>query len=219
MEKQGGVPMISYAVCCTTRSGSSFLCSLLKSAGLGEPDEYLNRTKGGLPIWTQCIGMTGPFTDGKHITALIAKYSKNGVFGVKTARTAWHKILATRVATSAVFLRRRDTLRQAISLYRAEKSGSFRDAGAFHRAVPFDETAILAAQDRVIAANGRWSDYLGRLDNMPLSVFYEDVVANPLGAVLKIRDFLGVGLKIGEVSADTDIMSDKITDEWVGCLR
>jgi len=207
--------MTVYAVCCTTRSGSTFLCSLLESAGLGKPAEYLNHDeKTGFPHWRKVFGLPESVSTTDYLDTIIAGRQQNGIFGIKTVRTAMHKAVAKHAPTVAVFLRRRDTLRQAISLYRAETSGAFVEANGFHRAVPFCEASILKAQNRILAANSRWADYLGGLAEMPRNVFYEDVVADPMGSVLKIRDFLGSTLPITEVEADTDIMSDEITDEW-----
>ncbi len=214
--------MILYSVCCTSRSGSSYLCELLTSAGLGIPDEYFNPNdiRTGRPFWETSLGLPEGTDDATYRNALLENRSQSGVFGYKAVRAALYGSMTPAGFVRPVLLRRRDTLRQAISLYRAESSRLWRlgTPGGDPRAVPFDRKKILTRRKRIESANERWIEFLALLASPIHCLWYEDLRADPLGEILKIRDFLGADVEIDEVSASISIMGDDITEQWLGRL-
>ena len=201
--------MIVYTICCTTRSGSTFLARLLESAGLGRPAEYLNPDPTtGRPYWGPRIGVSEDASFREYLTELQVQRSQNGIFGVKTVTRALHKQMLENCDVRSVLIRRQDTLRQAISMYRAKYSGTYHTPNDKHRSVPFNREAILSCREKINAANDRWLKYLTELDRPPHFVWYEDLVRMPLAFICEIRDFLGAEIPIDNVSSDTVIMRE-----------
>jgi trehalose 2-sulfotransferase len=159
----------------------------------------------------------------------------NGVFG---AKVMWNQLadigeLSRRAAdplsllqgllapTHWVWVRRRDVLRQAVSLWRALQTQTWRDAGApeptavYSRAAIAHLTALLADHDAA------WSRFFAEHALDPLELVYEDYARDVPRAVAQVLDHLGVEAPAGCIAADPPLgrQADRISDEWAEAYR
>jgi len=202
------MPDLIYFIASVNRSGSSWLCALLRSAGtVGEPRELLRAPR-----------------------EQFAQRLREDVCCVKLQLPLMRRIWMSlddrhKKAARFVFLRREDTLRQAISLYRARRSGIWhlrtdrdlrtdRGRRRKHAAVRFDRRAILAKQRQVEARYERWESFFSREGLSPLRITYERLCEAPCEAVTEITTFLGRPYE-GDLDDYTEIMRDDRTERWV----
>lgn len=191
------------------RSGSTFVSHLLWATGcLGAPLEYLNFAPSGpygyasespavqLEIWRN---------------ALRRRTSPNGVFGLKAfplqlegAHQANPALVADVMRTlfprggeaRVVQLHRRDRTGHAISYARALLSGIWRKEQEHdHRPEPeYSRTAMARAERMIEQQEATWLAMFSDLRIRPLQLWYEDVLADPLGATRAVAEYLGVPL-------------------------
>jgi LPS sulfotransferase NodH len=194
-------PRLAYVVCSTPRSGSGLLCRGLASTGqLATPLEYLNPELRALVAgrW-RCEPGLDAYLDALHARRTAA----NGVFGVKLhwaqleqaateAGTSPGELLE-RVAPRARLVRitRADAVAQAVSLWRAERSGvwSLADGAAFEERPEYDFDGIAACLAELERAERAWDELLAGAD--PLTVAYEGLVRDYAGVVARVARHLG----------------------------
>jgi trehalose 2-sulfotransferase len=166
--------------------------------------------------------------------SLRAGTTPNGVFG---AKVMWNQLadvaaLAGRDAepvallrdllapTHWVWVRRRDVLRQAVSLWRAMQTQTWRDGAApeptavYSRAAIAHLTALLADQDAA------WSAFFAAQDLDPLELVYEDYARDIPGAVAEVLAHLGItgGFSLAP-EPPMSRQSDGVSDEWAEAYR
>lgn len=120
------VPNVSYAIVTTPRSGSTFLCNILKSTEIvGIPLEHLRRP-------SQFLSQHCHFNYIRYLTILMNyNITSNKVFGTKfishflkghiKASPEFKKIFDTYIS-KFIYLVRRDRIAQAVSLFLAKKT-------------------------------------------------------------------------------------------------
>ena len=137
----------TYAICATTRSGSTLLCGLLAATGVaGHPDSYFHRPS--VAIWADRLGvdMSADAPEAELREAALAAAIQKGragsdVFAVRVMRQSFDYLLAQLAArtpdatsdlarieaafgrTLFVHLTRSDKVAQAVSFVRAEQEG------------------------------------------------------------------------------------------------
>lgn len=215
-----------YIIATTSRSGSTYLCQLLASTRrLGEPKEYYNP-----PVKARFQERWNAADDLTYFRELLTRTSTaNGVCGVKLATSA---LVDMRAQLGPVFellrpvyiwLRRRDALRQAISLYRASATGHWHWPAAAQRpraCPPFDAQRINECRRRIEQANDEWESCFaaGRID--PLMLWYEDVAADPRASVAAVCRRVGVDARdLPPLKSKLRVMRDGVTDHWVKRMR
>lgn len=206
-----------YVLATTPRSGSNLLGDALRtSGGLGVPMEYLD------------LSAAQPLLASRWRTTDLAGYlahlhahrtDPSGWFGLKVH---WHQLvdvyghLSPEPYTDAhapvlrqvveqlfpgtrwVHLTRRDTVGQAVSLYRAAVTSQYvqmaDDAPAADP--PLDREGVV----RMVRAHGRLTEYQRAWEAFflaaglePLELRFEDVRTDVANAVMQVRSFLGVG--------------------------
>jgi trehalose 2-sulfotransferase len=218
--------MKSYLLCCVPRSGSWLLADLLEQTDVaGRPEEYFRPDY--REQWSQewRIPPEGPYS--RYVDAALANtVTNNGVFGVKTH---WYQLewFASQLralpgadpdATAAalverwlpdphyVHLYRDDTVRQAISYYRAAYSDRWfhlieEDEGRLVSPLPMPEKPDWAhvrfLEDSVISHERRWKEFFARSGIAPLEVRYEDMIQANGETLRRVLDFIGVQLPPG----------------------
>ncbi len=118
-----------------------------------------------------------------------------------------------------IWLRRRDAVRQAISLYRATAT----DVWHWHAGQPrpsacppFDATRIAECRQQVEAANEQWAEWFAENEIEPLELWYEEVVAQPLDAILTVCRHTGVDAAgLPPPASDLCVMRDAVTETWL----
>lgn len=200
-----------YALCGEARAGTTFLKELLASTGrLGEPVEWFD------PVWQARIGLTDDF-----IGAMLARTATpNGVYGLKIfsshAKAAARHQWATRLPDlSFVHIRRDDLLGQAISFARAAQTARFVSDQREREPPRYDRRAIDSALIALARGQARWDIWFARRDVTPLRLSYEQVIADPTGAVARIAALVGVGgAQVDFAKVTARRMSDDTSDEW-----
>jgi LPS sulfotransferase NodH len=121
--------------------------------------------------------------------------------------------------THWVWVRRRDVLRQAVSLWRALQTQTWRDAGGpeptavYSRAAIAHLTALLADQDAA------WGAFFAEAGLRPLVLVYEDYARDVAGAVGAVLAHLGLDPVAGGGDPPMRRQSDGISDEWAEAYR
>jgi len=225
---------LSYLICATPRTGSNFLCELLRGTGVaGRPDDYFWNP----PFWRQRWGVAGFPLYVERIRR--EGTTRNGVFGVKMM---WDYLdtLLPQLATlsgltdeppptvlAATFpnlrylrLTRRDKVRQGISFYRALETDVWRstDRDKIDATEPaFDVAAIDRLVQLSIQEDQAWHEYFQRYGIRPFTIAYEDLAAAPEDVVLLILEHLGIQLPDGlpPLHWAHQKQADGLTEAWI----
>jgi LPS sulfotransferase NodH len=115
-----------------------------------------------------------------------------------------------------VHLERRDVLGQAISLVRALQTSQFRAHHTPQGEPRYDRAAINDWMVNLIRDQARWRFHFVRNGIEPVRLVYEDVIADPGGAVRAVVEALGLG---GAFTADLSriqvtVQRDAINEAW-----
>lgn len=213
--------MLHYAICFVMRSGSNWLCDLLKRAGLGVPAEYY------FPLSFAERSSRHEFPANPHFhpsTKTPADYWRNieqsqgQVVGLKLGWQSF-EVLQSEVEISDLdlkylYLTRRDKLRQAISWYRA---GCTKRWTVFNQAKSAEPPFNLAEIDKhlgyIAEHEQHWETYLNGKQHLRLE--YESM---SLETIDEIASFLG--LEIGNrPTTSYQILRDDLTEEFVRRYR
>lgn len=232
----GGVDR-AYFICATERTGSTVLCDLLSSTGAaGDPQEYFHPEKreSFRAEWEA-------FNHQPFFAMAVDATSSGGVFGVKvhsSHRPCVEQDLAevlerpqvdmhtglTEVFSDVryVHLQREDTLRQAISFYRAEATKRWNTLEPHSHPEPeYDAAAILDAHRRLTDLDRAWERYFGERNVCPLRMSYEEMVADGPAAFDRVVSFLDLPPSpVAHLEASRyEKQADDRTDEWVERAR
>lgn len=203
-------PRRTLIVAATPRCGSTWLGGLIGGTGqLGRPREWF----GGPEL------ASAAFVLAAAREARAKSVTDNGIAGVKLFPDVLEAILR-HIRFSQWFpgeawvhLERRDTLGQAISLWRAHSSGAWhkyadarreaadlRAAGAMP---PYDPAAINRYLEQVVAWQADWRAFFARTGITPLTLVYEDALVDPDATIRRVAALLDVDLPaapIGDAS-------------------
>ena len=234
--------MPSYIICATPRSGSTLLCRLLRSSGVaGQPESWFRRQNRA--DWARDWRITradGSFDWPTYLTAAIrAGTGPNGTCGL---RLMWNMaeeltadlggaLLPQQAALLAdtfgplrfIHLSRRDLVAQAISRHKAEVSGTWHLGfeEAEHPAEPdYDFARISAYVEEARTDNHHWQNWFSANRIRPLSLWYEDLAAQPERTAQSALDFLGLTLPPGHtLTAPNRRMADATSADWAARYR
>lgn len=178
-----------YVICAEPRSGTTFLCQLLRSTGqLGDPREYVLHP--GM-VWALEAGTTG-------IDELLAQASTpNGIYGIKLFSHQFDVAGKSRLidrlpAPVFVHVERRDLLGQAISQVKATQTRRFRAASPEVRPPVYDRRAVARALRAILRDQARWREYFAINAIEPLVLVYEDIVREPRATVEAVARLVGL---------------------------
>ena len=203
----------SYLICATPRSGSTLLCGLLASTEVaGRPQSYFRAPdqQAWADRWNLSRAPDGGIDYQEFVRAAkVAGSTPNGVFA---ARIMWGTMdeLAANLRGAGgsgtdldvlaqafgpvrfVFLRRGDTVAQAVSWTRAEQTQYWHpgDVAVGEPTYSFEEIHrwhVLIGQH-----NTAWQDWFRRHDTQPYELWYEDLAARPTSAVRELLAYLGL---------------------------
>ena len=213
-----------YLVCAVQRAGTGLLCELLAATGrAGQPPGDL---------FDMSIGAK-PFDLG---AAIKASSTPNGIAGCRMFWNGWEACLArlgaekrTQALYAAfpgfrfVWLRRRDTLRQAVSFWRATTpTEQFRlpeDPTIPINAPPFDARAIREFLSHIERQDSLWRQWFATNRITPLEIMYEDVDASPPATVHRLLDFLNVRADVATLRPRIRRQADEHTERYVELFR
>ena len=238
---------LSYLVCATERSGSTLLCELLSGTGVaGRPEEYFEflnasgRVRQPREYFEDAADpgilellppLEPPLPAVPWPERLAAARERgttpNGVFGAKMMWAYLGDFLAHGEPEEQlgplrwVHVERRDTLAQAISLWRAVQTAQWRAEDRDAAVDPvFHAGAIAHLKDRLEAHAAAWRDWFAERGIEPLEIVYEEFAADPEPTICAVHDHVGVpsdGVAVPEPPMRRQ--SDGRSQEWVDRFR
>lgn len=126
--------------------------------------------------------------------------------------------------TLFIHLRRADKLAQAVSRVMAEQTGLWHraaDGSELERLAPaqaprYDREAIARHMAEQAALDGEWEDWFAREDVSPLSITYDELAADPQGALARVLEALGLDPSLArDVQPPTRKLADATSREWM----
>lgn len=198
-----------YMLATVPRTGSTYVSHLLwRSGGLGAPLEYLNFLPGS--PYASAHGQPERQT-ALWRAALRRRTSPNGVFGVKCFSLQLRElqrdnpsllldVFATMFPKSGqariVRLKRRDRVAHAISYARAALSGVWRkeQETPSMTTVDYSDRAVDDARLLLDRQDADWDALFDEMGIEQLTLWYEDVVAEPAASVLRVASYLDVSV-------------------------
>jgi LPS sulfotransferase NodH len=189
-----------YCICFSVRSGSSLLCEDMTQWGFGAPREHFQFPEFPVlegPLWDH-LGRLAEQWDGDFMALKISWYQATEI--TNRIRSEGFDSVGFDLGNVFPGLRyihivRRDKIRQAISTWRAQTSGTWHwpvGSDADPGQVPYDFEAINHQLRFVIAEDWQWQMHFERYGITPLTVYYEDYILDRPGHLQRIADFLGV---------------------------
>ena len=225
----------AYALVCTARSGSTYLCELLAANRGGNPKEHLRPPV--LDMLSNAPGGSG--RQAAFLDAVLRHGQRDGVFGTKliahfckAARSvvdldALARAIGTFGAFRILYLIRNDKVLQAISTERAQQTNIYHirtEAVAQTSAraeYVYDFEAIRSRLALLHREEDEVQATLARLPYPVQVVDYEALVGDPEGRMRRILDFLGIvrsqvstGTRVMKISnEDTDLVAERFCQE------
>lgn len=246
---QGAMGQInSYLICATPRTGSTLLCSLLKSTAVAgypesyfrEPDELswadrweIPRSPDGVIDFAGYLRATrdAGSTDNKVFAARIMwggmdyVVDKLGVLHPELAGADLDLLHRAFGDTRFVYLQRENVLAQAVSWFRAEQTGVWHETGqsksdSGEQAAQFDFDGINELVHVIGEHNKAWRRWFTTIGIQPYPVRYEDLDSDPIGTTLDILDFLNLDLPSNRtINARNIRLADELSAQWMDQYR
>jgi len=233
-------PKLSYTIWFSQRTGSSLLCEAIGSTGLaGKPGEWLhdNQMKG------YGDGSAESFRD----KLWQAGVSPEGIFGLKIAHNSVTRKLMDFMKRlpdcpkqpknqseiwdlicpngKHLFMTRRNKVRLAVSWWRAIKSNDWhRTHGAAPVEADLKEAYLFdAIRHLMIESDFREAaaqEFFTESGIVPMTLVYEDFIADYSGTVTRVLDYLGLLQKKVNIAPPAfDKIADDTSEEWVQRFR
>jgi trehalose 2-sulfotransferase len=215
----------SYIVASSYRCGSTLLCTELWRTGLlGAPWEYLNNEFG---VMMERLEARSP---EEYLSQLLhCRTSRNGVFGMKAhfhhfeAGLARLPDMLERLApVSFIYISRRDTLAQAISMAKAYQTKAWTSLASPDRsALRYDREHIARCAQDIERQRLGWLRWFETNKVTPFVVTYEDLTADPGTIVDGVIELLDVR---GDLPEDVRLpiverQRDRTNDDWIERFR
>jgi LPS sulfotransferase NodH len=185
-------------LCFTNRVGSNHLTDLLSLAGYGVrvAEEDFNSSTVLASAKAHKLQEFDAYLE-RQLNAT----KKNGtcVWKIGAAQLLW---LANRgfvpdffSQAGYLFLRRRDKIAQAVSLYKANKTGQYvgGPANGEEPELEFDKEQIARALFDILRWEFHFSYFFELHGIKPFELWYEDLVADPRSSIQQVSDWLGCG--------------------------
>ncbi len=219
----------SYFVCGTPRSGTWLLCGLLASTGVaGRPHEWfwrdtedVNRRAWGVSRFSDYVARVRD-----------AGTTPNGVFAAKLMWGYFEGLLA-RLGEPGddvlsaierhfprprfVWVRREDVVAQAVSWAKAIQTGLWHhwDTPGPHADPVYDGEQIAALAREAAEHDAAWLRWFAAHEVQPLTVRFEDLVADPFGTTQTVLGFLELRVDRADIAELTARTSDAVSAEWL----
>jgi LPS sulfotransferase NodH len=232
-------PFDTYFVCATPRTGSSLLLGLLRSTGVaGYPEAYFRDPD--QRDWATRWQLAGDFPYRDFVRAAQrAGTTPNGIFGAKLMWGTLEEVVA-KLATGLpdrpalesafgrlrfIYLRRDDTLAQAVSWSRAEQTGIWqataREQNAGTGPAPtFDRDQIDSLVRTIDEHNRAWQQWFAEAAVDPHRLTYEQLAHDPVGTTRDILDHLCLPKPPPtQIIARHTRQADDLNDDWISRYR
>lgn len=230
--QQNQIPQKSYAIVTTPRSGSTYLCDLLKSTAIaGHPSEHLR-------LATQELSRYCNFNYLKLLDNLQEyRTTKNSVFGTKLISHFLFELRKTKPDFKVfmqsidqfILLIRKDKVAQAISLVLAQKTEVWHlhseatktDYQSQLESIVIDHNLLKEVEAKVAfieQQEAQLKKILADHQIEPLVVVYEDILEDAPTQINRILDFLNITKPEGyvmEINSGIKRMPSSITQEII----
>ena len=107
-----------------------------------------------------------------------------------------------------IFMQRKDTIAQAISLYVASSSNQWHvlsdDNDVEHQNIPYDFFSILYNLMVIGANNVNWETYFSLMNIQPHRIIFEDLVSDPSSIISSIFKYMDLDQNISDVILESD---------------
>jgi trehalose 2-sulfotransferase len=195
----------SYSLAFSVRSGSTVIANTLSTFGLGEPAEYFQHPYTS-NNWFQKVSAPSLLDSFRQ---LVLAHLQNGIFGSKMTHDhrahldgqlrnhldGYKSLDDVLPGHKWIFLRRRDTIAQAISWHVAQTTDRWHmpsGNGEFvHDSVAYDFFSILSKLMIIGANEVNWRAYFGLMAIPYLEIVFEDLAADldaGFSSILKFMD-------------------------------
>ena len=240
------IPTSSYLISATPRTGSYLLCDLLEATGVaGRPTEYL--LAGYRKYWTAEWG-TSTYRE-YHDRVLSSATTPNGVFGTKVHGAQLLEFLRLATGKSRmcaedrpevvatwfphplyIWSRRKDPVAQSVSWAKARQTNLWWDTDIPPApplgtprpdALRFDFGFIERSMYALVEWDGVWRTFFDATGIDPLTVWYEDLLADHASTVDRILDYLGVEPQTILTGKGPQFrrQADETSEAWVARFR
>ena len=214
-----------YLVYITPRSGSTYFSHLARSTGvLGFPQEWLNFNEVESEIRESRSASLAAWMAWLEAN----RSSANGVFGMEVSLAQWRMArelgdfdAMTGPRCRRVYLRRRNLVRQAISLHIAFESGVYHsfqlndEARALREAVPYHRGRIGRQLQILIEQEASFERQFRAAGIEPERFYYEDVAEAPDLAMRRLANLIGVEApSVSGEQVGVERIGPGQTDEW-----
>ncbi len=224
--------MRTYLIAFTLRNDSTLLCEYLTQNGLGRPTEYFQYPFGEANYWAyEGLGVSTDDFEG-CLRELQKQCAPNGIFG---AKLTWdHKNALLEEArrhdptvqdindlfpdTKWVYLHRHDKIAQAVSAWRAAKTGRWHSLDPVHEnnEPEYDYFGIFRYFFTILVEEHIWDNYFQQLKFQPAIIYYEDLTRDAHNTVMQLVDYIQGQTKIiqnlDELNLSTSL--SKMHDEY-----
>lgn len=173
-----------YAIVCGSRSGSTYLCDLLKSTKRsGDPQEFFNKD---LREEFEKLNKKG-YVDG----IVNGTKTENDVFGVKIVGfDQWDEFQkSTLTLTHYVWLDRSNKVAQAVSRYKSWKTNTWHTNESIDIEYSYDD--IKWCYEEILREDEFYSKLFSEIDHVKVS-YEKDLIANKDQTIRCILSHLGV---------------------------
>ncbi|PWJ86906.1 LPS sulfotransferase NodH [Mesorhizobium loti] len=224
-------PDTSYFICTLPRSGSWLLAESLEKTGVaGRPREYFEpqlfsaMTNDALPSAINRIirkGMTSNRVFGAKLHWYQFEHAPRIISHRQPGELPVALLMARRFPKlKYIWLTRRDKVRQAVSYYRATRTGVWWDIAGISppvaRLPDFDFQRILQLERLLLRHEACWQRYFDEHDIDPLVLVYEEFCDNHVEAVELVLQHLGIEYaKLGKIRSRLRRQADEVTEEWI----
>lgn len=219
--------MRGYVIATSPRSGSTLLCTLLRSSGVaGWPQSWFreqNRAEFAAD-W-----QVDPQDAAAYLRAAIEAGTRGtGIFAL---RMMWGSLAEVEPWLGRglnrinplqwVWLERRDKVAQAVSRHRAETSGIWHlgiEEAEFPKAPCYDFAAIHRYLTEAEGDAAGWGAWFAEQGVAPLRIFYEDLAADPVFQANRL--ITALGMPAGQSpAAGTKRMANRESADWASRYR
>lgn len=183
-----------FVLAASARTGSNLLCEGLMSHGIMARELFNIERIDNARIRYGFSGLQD------YCETMLKRFGREGVFGVKGALDVLAPLsLAGEIPDHIadwrfVYLTRADTVKQAISHFAAELSGSWRSTkeGVALDEDDYDAERIAELVNRHVTSNARWEDLFSAHGVRPFRVTYEKLSEDVTGTCAAVAKFLDI---------------------------
>lgn len=202
-------PALRYLICSSARCGSTLMGQMLKDTGVaGDPLEFLNPSF--VAAFSKRTGAQNLGID-PYVKALEAmRTSPNGRFGMQVHYSRFVRVFGQdeqagmrfiRHFDKFIFLRRKDKLAQAVSIWRADLTQLWSSIDEDRRSTRsaeldavFDPKALMERLSYLVAQDTAWAALLKKHQLPFIELYYEDLIAQWAEKSAEILHFLGAAV-------------------------